>query len=233
MLVAPPGHFKTSMLSSLESQLGVAPFSDITTTELVQARDDIASKKLHTLIFYDMQKLYERRQDTASNIIGNLRALMDEGFASASYEATSKNMIHTKAKALVLGAMTPSLYREKLVDWEKSGFARRVLFCVYTLKNPEVIEEAILREKPIDIRSNGFNVPINLEIDFTVTRDDDAFLLKLMRKQREDVPLNLLKKIMCVLRWKYKERLKQKDRAAEVLYEFGQCLGGEGAEVEL
>ena len=86
LLVAPPGQMKTSMLSTLTDQHGVMGYSDMTTRTLVEARDYIASKKVHTLLLYDFQKIYERKSDTAANIVGSLRALVEEGFSSAAWE---------------------------------------------------------------------------------------------------------------------------------------------------
>lgn len=232
-LVSPPGQLKTSFLSCFEEQLGVLAYSDMTTTSLVEARDLIASKKATTILLYDMQKLYERRADTASNIEGNIRSLMDEGFTSAAHEQSSKNIIQAKARALVMAACTPAFYRSKMGQWESSGFARRILFCVYTLRNPALIQEAILSEIPIALGNGGIRMPVNLEIEPSIKAGDDDFILRIMKKQREDVPINLIKKTLWVLRWYYTKHLKQKDRSMEILKEFSQCLGDGGAEIDI
>lgn len=232
-LVSPPGQLKTSLLATFEEQLGVLAYSDMTTTNLVEARDMIASKKVNTLVLYDMQKLYERRADTASNIEGNIRSIMDEGFTNASFENTSHNVIQSKARALVMAACTPPFYRAKLGKWEGSGFARRILFCIYTLKDPEAIQRAMFSETPIDLGNSSIRMPVNLEIIPDMKDGDDQFLLRCAKKQREDVPLNLLKKILWVLRWTYTKKDKQKDRSMEVLREFSECLGDGGAEIEI
>jgi hypothetical protein len=233
-LVSPPGQLKTSLLSIFESQVDAVCYSDMTSTTLVEARDLIASNKVNTLILLDFQKLYERRADTASNIEGNIRGLMDEGFTTASFERVSHNVIQSKARALVMGALTPAFYRAKLSGWESSGFARRSIFCVYKLSNPGLIEQAILRENPIELKCGPLSMPVNLEIPaLDLTTKEEAFLTRLLHKQREDVPLNLLKKIFAVLRWRYTKHLKQKDRSLEVLEEFGECLGHGGAEISL
>jgi hypothetical protein len=52
-----------------------------------------------------------------------------------------------------------------------------------------------------------------------------------MKKQQEDVPINLMKKTLWVLRWYFTKHMKQKDRSAEILKEFSQCLGDGGAEI--
>ena len=232
-LVSPPGQLKTSFLSCFEEQIGVLAYSDMTTTSLVEARDLIASKKANTILLYDMQKLYERRADTASNIEGNIRSVMDEGFTSAAHEKSSKNIIQAKARALVMGACTPTFYRSKLGQWESSGFARRLLFCVYTLKDPELIQKAILSETPIALGNSNIRIPVNLEIPMDIQDGDDDFIRRVMKKQTEDVPVNLMKKTLWVLRWYYKKHLKQKDKSMEILKEFSQCLGDGGAEIEI
>lgn len=232
-LVSPPGQLKTSFLQCFEEQIGVLAYSDMTTMNLVEARDLIASKKARTILLYDMQKLYERRADTASNIEGHIRSLMDEGFTSAAHESSSKNLIQSKARALVMAACTPTFYRSKLGAWETSGFARRMLFCVYTLKDPALIQQAILTEVPLLFGNSGIRMPVNLEIPSDMRDGDDNFILRIVQKQREDVPVNLIKKTLWVLRWYYTKHLKQKDKSMEILKEFSQCLGGGGAEIEI
>lgn len=232
-LVSPPGQLKTSLLQTFEYQLGVLGYSDMTTTNLVEARDLITSNKANTILLYDMQKLYERRADTASNIEGHIRSLMDEGFTSAAHESSSKNIIQAKARALVMGACTPTFYREKMGRWETSGFARRLLFCVYSLKDPWLIQEAILSETPIALGDASLRIPMNLEIPQDIQAGDDDFLRRIMKKQTDDVPLNLMKKTLWVLRWHFKKHLKKKDESMDVLKKFSSCLGDGGAEIEI
>lgn len=232
-LVSPPGQLKTSLLACFEEQLGVLAYSDMTVNSLVEARDLISSKKANTLLLYDMQKLYERRADTATNIEGSLRSVMDEGFTSAAFEKSSKNIIQAKARALVMAACTPTFYRARYGNWESSGFARRILFCVYTLKDPGAIQQAILTEIPIALGNAGIRMPINLEIEPMMKDGDEDFIRRVVKKQQEDVPINLIKKTLWVLRWYYTKHLKQKDRSMEILKEFSQCLGDGGAEIEI
>lgn len=234
-LVAPPGQLKTSFLKIFDEQPGVLGFSDMTTNNLVSARDMISSRKVHTVTFYDFQKIYERRADTASNIVGNIRALTDEGFKSASFEqgGESTRVIQAKARALVLAATTPSFYRQNLGEWTSNGFARRFLFCVYTMRDPDIMVDAIMNERPIELRNMEVALPANLAIDMapTPTQAEAAMLRRMLRNQAgEEVPLVLLRKIHAVLRWKC-QRLGLKDSSMETLEEFSQCLNSEGAQL--
>jgi len=222
------------MLRAIEDQPGVQAYSDITTTGLVEARDMIASKKIQTLLFYDLQKLYERKQETAANIIGSLRALMDEGFTTAAFEK-STGIIQMRARALVLAATTPAMYRRQMGDWDETGFSRRLIFSVYSLQNPELIVKAIMADKPLELVGlSSVNVPFNLSIPLEERSGDENELRKLLRRgQRgEEIPLILLRKILAVLRWKAREQ-HAKDFSLDVVREFGKSMKDEGVEVEL
>lgn len=234
-VVAPPGHLKTSILHTLETQIGVSSYSDMVSNDLSEARDLIAANKIHTLIFYDFQKLYERRADTAANIIGNLRSVVDEGFTMTTIErgrsgGKSPNM--RRARALLLAATTPKFVRLKLGEWRDSGFARRFLFCNFQLKHPSVVVDAILRDAPIEFSLRGIGIPANLEIPMDVTMGDESFLMDCLKHQEGDeVPLILLKKTLAVLRWKYKSISHPDDRGLQIMQDFSESLGPEGADL--
>ena len=235
LLIAPAGQMKTSMLSILTDMHGVMGYSDMTQKTLVEARDYIAAKKISTLLLYDFQKIYERKSDTAANIVGSIRALVEEGFSSAAWEEHS-NLIQVKARALVLAACTPAFIRQHIVEWDESGFSRRFLFCHYSLANPEVIVKAIMSDDPIPLVLNGHvNVPFNLTIPLVEHQGDEEKLRRMLRhgQRGEEVPLILLRKILAVLRWRC-QRMKQKGTdAMSILQEFSQCMRDEGAEIVL
>jgi hypothetical protein len=233
--VAPPGQMKTSMLATLTDQPGVMGYSDMTTKTLVEARDTIASKKLHTIMLYDFQKIYERKAETAANIVGSLRALVEEGFSSAAWEEHT-NLIQTKARALVMAACTPAFIRQHIVEWDESGFSRRFLFCHYSLSNPEVIVKAIMSDDPIPLALNGnVTVPFNLVIPLREHDEDENKLRRMLRhgQRGEEVPLILLRKLLAVLRWRCSKMKKPGVNAMHILDEFSQCMRDEGAEIIL
>lgn len=238
LMIAPPGQLKTSLLQSLENQRGVLGYSDMTSITLVEARDNFASHKCHTLLLYDLQKIYERRADTASNIMGSIRSLMDEGFTTASFENVSSSAIQSRARALVLAATTPSFYRIHLKSWEESGLSRRFIFSSFSMVNPEKLEEAVLNENPIEFKSCEVPVPPNAIIPLSMNghgthgASDGAFLQYCLGKQVEKVPLILMKKILAVLRWKF-ERMGRKDRSRDIIGDFSESMRGEGARLKI
>jgi hypothetical protein len=232
ILVSPPGHLKTTFLSLFSDFAGVLGYSDLTSTSLLESRDAIVSGKVHTLLLYDMQKLYERRADTAANIIGNLRALAGEGFATASFERVSRNVIQQKARALVLGACTHAFYRQHLAEWEETGFSRRFLFSVFRLKDPDVILDRVLKDNPIELIYSQVNIPANLSLDGAITKEDERLIVRALGKQQEAIPALLLRRILLVLRWRSK-RLRKPDRSREILRDFAQSLSKEGAMLEV
>lgn len=234
MIVAPPASLKTAILSAVENwQPGIVGMSDITLKTLVEMRDAIASKKIHALFFYDFQKVYERKADTSANIIGSLRALMCEGFTTAAFE--KQGLLTARARALVVAATTPQMYRDHMEEWDGSGFSRRFIFSLYSLSNPNVIVNSIMNNEPVAIGGiSQVQVPFNLSIPIGGKPGDEAELRKLLQKgQRgEEIPLILLRKTLAVLRWKSRQR-REKDHSLDVVREFGKSMKGEGAEIVL
>lgn len=234
MIVAPPASLKTAILAAVEnSQFGIVGMSDITLKTLVEMRDQIASKKVHSLFFYDFQKVFERKVDTSANIIGSLRALMCEGFTTASWE--KQGLLTAKARALIIAATTPGMYRDHMEEWDKSGFSRRFIFSMYSLSNPDVVTNAIMKNQPVAMCGiSNVNVPYNLSIPIGGKPGDEHDLRKLLQRgQRgEEIPLILLRKVLAVLRWKSRAR-KEKDFAIDVVREFGKSMKDGGAEIVL
>lgn len=236
MIVAPPAQLKTSILSAVESsQFGIIGMSDITLRTLVEMRDQIAGKKIHALFFYDFQKIYERKADTAENIIGSLRALMCEGFTTAAFE--KQGLLRARARALVVAATTPQMYAKHMDEWDGSGFSRRFIFSLYSLSNPNLIVNAIMKNSPIAIgQISQVNVPFNLTVPIGFGEkpgDEKELRLLLQRGQRgEEIPLILLRKTLAILRWKARAR-REKDYALDVVREFGKSMKDAGAEIVL
>jgi len=232
VLVAPPGQLKTSMLAAVAQLPGVISYSDLTVVGLVEARDLIVSGKMHTVVLYDLQKLYERRADTAANIIGSLRALAGEGFSSAAWEKQSKQAVQMTARALVLAATTIKNYSQHLPEWEESGFNRRFIFSVFRMRDPEVVLDRVLRGKPIKLRYHGLWPWPGLRIPMRCTEKDRRTIRSLLGRQADAIPALLLKRILSVLRWRAAE-LGRRDNSLELVEEFGESMHGEGAVLEV
>lgn len=229
LLVAPPGQFKTQFLNALDRVPGTRLLSDMTTNDLKSIRDQIGSRDISTLVFLDMQKLYERRQDTAHNIVGNIRALIDEGYVGSTQDTNQE----LRAHATVIGACTPSFKRTVWQAWVDNGMARRLIVSLFYLKNPREITHAIAKGKRLSVSQNtSFLLPFE-KIPNRCTEEESAELLYMLRHQEgRDTPLIMLQKIVSVLRWKYKQA-HQLDRSMLVMRDFQDSLGKHGAELEL
>lgn len=205
--------------------------SDLTSQNIVKLRDDVVAGRIRTIVVRDLQKIYERKSETAANLEGNLRALVDEGFRAAAWE--SQRAIGAEARALVVAAMPVAFYRYRYDEWDRSGFARRFLWCHYRLDYPELLTEAIESWNRIEIGGLAWSVPAGDEIEHSISREEAAEMRSWLRFQPDDkTGLVLLQKIGSAIRWRRRKQHK-KDNTMEVLNDFSSCLGQSGAILRL
>lgn len=226
-LCAPPGQLKTFMVMSLENVPGTKGISDLTSRELDKTHAKIESKEIRTLLFYELPKIYERRSETSSNIMGHIRSLADEGFTGISASQSG-----IRSRCTIIAAMPLKFQRLHEAEWDDNGLGRRMIFCRFVLNKPEQIERAIVTGQKIKTAAS-FPVPFD-SIKMSVTEDESRELLMILKRgeQSTGTPLVLLKKIVSVLRWKAKE-MHRKDNAMELIREFARSMGRSGAEVEI
>lgn len=226
-LGAPPGQLKTFMLSALENIPGTKGISDLTSRELDKIHAKIEAKEIRTLLFYELPKLYERKQDTASNIMGHIRSLVDEGFTGIS---SSQSGI--KARCTVIAAMPLKFQRQHEAEWDDNGLARRMIFSRFILNKPEIIERAIVNGEKIKTAAS-FPVPFE-SVKMSVTKEESTDLLMSLKRgeQSSGTPLVLLKKIVSVLRWKA-QVMHRKDDSMSLVREFIRSTSRSGAEIEV
>ena len=224
-LAAPPGQLKTFIVMALENVPGAKGVSDLTARELDKLHSRIESKEIKTLLFYELPKLYERRAETASNVLGHIRSLCDEGFTGIS---SSQSGI--RSRCTIIAAMPLKFERAHIGEWDDNGMGRRVIFSRFRLEHPEVIEKAIVTGQRIKI-NNSFPVPFD-PIRMTTTQAESQELLLLLKRSEQSTgtPLVLLKKIVSVLRWKSKQ-MHSKDNAMELVREFAASMSRQAAEV--
>jgi hypothetical protein len=230
-LVSSPEQLKTTILAAMASIDGVHAESDLTTRKLTELRDRIAAKRIRTLLFYDFQKLYERRGEVASNIMGNLRSIMDEGFTNAGNESDS--LADRQAKAFVMAAMTPDLVRAKTNEWS-SGISRRVLFSRFDLENPREITEAIHRDKKINLlKSVPLFQPLPGQVPMSATDGESRMIERFISDQHgTSTPLILMRKILSVMRWRNRA-LHRRDNSFQTLQNFSKTLKKGGCDVRI
>ena len=237
ILIGPPGVLKSTFIDVLDANYhDVLQLSDINAKSLVTLRDSIASKTITTLCLPEMGKLYERHESTAKNVEGVLRALVAEGFQAASYEDQQVNRM--KAKAMVIGAMTPGIMSHHSEAWRESGFSRRFLFPLIRLDNPTILIDAIFNWKLLD-----FDVPRiprppvgGALIPMTATKEERHRLTSWCKYQStgaNSIQVTMMFKILSVLRWWNKE-LDVPDTSLAVVNRFAESLGRQGgATVEM
>jgi hypothetical protein len=224
MVIGPPGALKTSfILAGFSWYPSALVLSDLNINSLMECREELISGRFTTLVFPEFEKLYQRRSDTASNIEGSIKQLVEDGFTRASFE--SQGMISMNARSLVVGAITYSFYSQHYQAWKNSGFARRFLWASIRLSKPHRIMQAVHDWKLLEIDGIPRRPVGQAAIPFNVKESESRKLWDMLRTQSEATPFVLLKKIFAVLKWKYE---KQPGRAMEIMEEFSLCLTGNG-----
>lgn len=235
MLVGPPGVLKTTFVGVLDKQYQDAiMLSDINVKSLIQLRDAIASGKINTLVLPEFAKLYERADVTAINVEGTLRALVAEGFTAASFEDSRVNRL--TARAMVIGALTPSTIDSHFTRWEESGFNRRFLWCLMKLSDPLALEKAAVAWQRINFRMAHIPLaPMGGAIPNRTTNRERQRLSVMAKYQPggdHAIQLQILIRILAVLRWWYAES-GQPRNAMETLERFSPAIGKNGVSLEL
>lgn len=233
MLVGPPASLKSAMLAVLDRHYHNAlMLSDVNMPTLVNQRPAMAQGTIRTLVLPELQKVYERDPRTAVNVEGTLRALVAEGFASASYEDPRPN--RTLARCMVVGGMTQETQALNFKRWEDTGFNRRFLWPLIQLDNPEVLEEAVLEWLALDFDGKSFPPLPASRIPNTTTRAERDTLRNLVKYQpggSHATQLSLLVKMLAVLKWWNKERGARIPQAMETVREFARTLQRTGARL--
>jgi hypothetical protein len=230
MLVSPPGSLKSYMIDqSYKGYPDTLVISDTNVQQIQSLRDDFQHGRYSTLAFTAYEKIYARHASTASNIEAHLMALVEEGFSRMSFEDPRTPMV--KARALVVGGMPPAVFARHFREWMESGFNRRFLWVVFSVANPWRIKDAIREWRLIDIETYVPKIPINHEIPYSVTEQESRQLEIWLKDQRGDAtPYVLLKKILCVLKWRHR---KNPARPMQIIRDLSPCLSKNGGEMIL
>jgi hypothetical protein len=228
MLVAPPGTLKSTLIKlALEDYPDALLLSDLNVNTLTQLKNSLIDQRYTTLGFGEFEKLYQRNPATAANIEAHIKALVEEGFMRASFEDQRAQTM--AARCSVIGGITPSCYSHHFPKWMENGFARRFIFCSYTMANPDAIMEAIERWKHISLGRVMMSVPGNKKIPYTITSKENAILKKSITGQpTREGAFVLTKKVLCVLKWRHGHK-----KAMSIFRDFGECMHPKGAFLEI
>lgn len=232
-IVGPPSVFKTTFLEVAQVHYRDAvELSDVNVQSLVDLRDQMASNVIRTLMVPDFGKLYERHPSTAKNLEGHIRALAGEGFKAASFE--DSRMARLQARVAVLSAMTPKTQADNFKRWEDTGFNRRFLWSLVTLKDPTLQTDAVVQGELIDFGlRRAPTIPDNgLIPSRQVTAAMRRRLLETLQKQpgggQHATQLSMLSRMLAVLSWHYK-RIGSHRSALRTILSFAASLGPTGA----
>ena len=133
------------------------------------------------------------------------------------------------ARCAILGGVTPSCYQSRFTKWEDNGFARRFLWCHYTLMNPEAIVDAISKWKLISFGKVSVRTPGNKRIPYDVSRDEDLLIRSSISTQpSKETPYVVAKKLFCVLKWRHNAK-----KARDIYSNFSEGLKSKGGYLEL
>jgi hypothetical protein len=231
MILGPPATLKTTFIkNALEDHHDALVLSDVNIQTLISLRDDLRTGRYNTLAFTELEKLYQRRADTASNIEGSLKQMVEEGFHRASFE--DQRLSISKTRCMVIGAMTNDFYARHFDEWEKSGFARRFLWCNIELENAYKLMDAVAAWELLSLGEYRSKSPGNKSIPYNVTKAENDQLRLMLKTQRGTItPFVLLKKILCVLKWKYGKR--EHGKPMRIMRDFSECLTDHGAQIHL
>lgn len=234
MVVGPPNALKTTFLKVAAEYPNAFPLTDLNSVQLGKMKTSITAGEIRTLVFTDIQKLFERHSFTAGNLEGNIRALVDEGFQGAKFDSNQR-VNRTIAKAGVIAALTNSFYDENADRWLDNGFARRFLWAFIKLNDPEILAEAVEDWEKLEFGNATIPpIPTNQTVPNSLTKQERHSLYECVKFQygRQAIPYQLICKIACVLRWYY-QRIGKKENAVEICKEFASCLSRdtEGSEI--
>ena len=228
MVVAPPGTLKSTLIKlALEDYPDALLLSDMNVNTLTSLKNSLLDQRYVTLGFGEFEKLYQRNPATATNIEAHVKALIEEGFARASFEDQRAPVM--PARCAVIGGITPSMYSRKFTQWQENGFARRFIFPSYTLANPDAIMDAISNWKAISFGKVMTQTPVPKKIPYNITPKENAILKKsILNQPNHETPFVIVKKIFCVLKWRYSPT-----KAMDIYQDFAQSLQTKGAFLEI
>lgn len=232
MLVAYPGSLKSTILRlGMYHHSDAMVLSDLNVKQWLKMREDFVTGRFSALGFTDFEKIYQRHSSTSSHIEGIVKGLVAEGYGVGPSGDTRMPVI--PAYAMVAGAMTNTCMEDHYDEWSKSGFLRRFLWIVFSVKNQNRIAEAIRAWEKIDLGRITVR-PANRQIQVNISRERTLQMEKMMQEQ---VGFNgtgyvLLKKIVAVLEWKYGNNGGSK-RVADLLADLAPAFSKNGGKIIL
>jgi hypothetical protein len=232
LLVAGPQSMKSTIVKcALLNLPNCLVYSDLTLKQLAVVRSQIANGTYHTLGFLELEKIYARQPTVAMNFEGVLKAMVEEGFSHFAFE--DQRIWVPTAKCFVLASVLDSLYLQHGGRWISNGFLRRFLVIKYRLTQASRLKmmEAIHENELIPMPP-GFLIPTTA-IPMQVSKEESRHLQSLLQDD-SSTPLNLLRKILTILKWHYKMNGRRREPTPmELIEDLASSIGPLGGELEL
>lgn len=227
MLVAPPGHLKTTaaeLLSEFERTLVI---SDLTVKSIIGMRDHLVGGNVYTLIFSDYAKIHKRHGSVSANIEGVIMSLVGEGFRKPAY--SDQRVSAVPARVCVVGCVTPKFSEQMEEQWLDNGFYRRFIWCRYKVAEPELLEDAIAQWRRAELDGNfSVRIPANRNIPYSLSEKEVTRLRYTLRFMPDrKLPLILAQKVLCVLKWKFGKQ--DESVPLKIWDDFAESLTNDGA----
>ena len=225
-LIAPPGCLKSTIIkNSLQCYPDCLRLSDLNVKVLSDMKGSFIEGKYTTMAFGEFEKLYQRNPNTAANLEGQLKAMVEEGFSKNSFE--DARTITFESRVLLIGGITPGCYTRLYTRWSEGGFSRRFLWCSYVMDNPNVIADAIDKWKSLNFGKSTKEYPNSGIIPYSVNKTESSTIRGMLGSQPAvDSPFVLMKKILCVLKWRHRQK-----KAFEILEDFAEALAERPAKL--
>lgn len=233
MLIGPPGVLKSTFLDILDEFHNAAIISNLNTTTLLQMQGDFISGNTRTIAIPELQAIYKGDPRTAARLEQALMQLVAEGHRGASWQDTRRQKF--KSRAMVYGAMTPKFYERMASSWEDSGFLRRFIWAAYTLRDPDVLMDALEKWRRAEFGGIKIpRVPASGKIPDTLKTEERREIRSWLKYQPtpHEIQFSLLCRATSALRWHYAAN-RVKKNALDTMREFAATLHKEAAVVRV
>lgn len=223
---APPGQLKTTAIEFLDIYPKVKLISNLTVRTLNDLRQDFVSGEIQTIGFPDYDMIYKRHSSVADQIEGTLMSLAAEGWRNPAFSDQRANVM--KARCTIVAGVTIKCYEDRLSGWLDSGFARRFLWSKWTIKNPDLLEDALAKWKRHTLNSENFTfkMPVHT-IPHCLTNEQARVVLHQLRFQPDrKLPFIFAQRLISVLCWKHGLR-----EGWNIWNDFATSLGKDGASI--
>lgn len=133
LIIAEPESAKTDMLTSFKNNQGVKVPTDITAYKILeQYGDDMSEGRIKHLIIPDLITPVSKKQDTATQFVGFLNALIEEGVLDYQSYLIQRDYHNKPARVGLITSITPEYLKDTRHRLIKAGFMSRMLPVCYS-----------------------------------------------------------------------------------------------------